>query len=132
MDISTDTLIDLALNIAGFLTAGGLLLVIYSAFNRKNHDSRAGYEDCPQVTGDQHQLPAASARTGRGIEFISLQETGIGPEESKGDELSGRSGRAAVIKMARELLSAGSTHNDVKAVLPISDAELALLNFDRK
>ncbi|UCG61016.1 MAG: hypothetical protein JSV52_11900 [Candidatus Zixiibacteriota bacterium] len=138
MDISQQFLIDMALNIGGYLLAALLGIVIYSLFNRRKKVAAVACDEPTTANGD---TPAASVETEvvpRKIEFIKLSEesdptpnaSGHARRPTAGD-VSRRRDRADVIRVARTMLKAGAPHDKIKRVIPISDAELSLLSMSK-
>jgi hypothetical protein len=131
---TTDIIIDLALNVVGFLAAGVLSLVIYSIFRRG--DRAATPEPRPAAaaatTTTAHPAetpaPAAPSRPGK-VQFVGFGERTEKPSAGN-DPL--RRNRADVLRIAREMIRTGSSDAEIKAALPISDTELAVLDYERK
>ncbi|UCE23377.1 MAG: hypothetical protein JSU74_08720 [Candidatus Zixiibacteriota bacterium] len=137
MEISQQFLIDMALNIGGYLLAGGLGIVIYSFFNRRRKVAVSRENNQPSPDGSSSK-PAAtgSDEEGHRLEFIKLGEKpNRGPVESdrvpaaKAEEVARRRDRAETIRVARTMLKAGAPHEKIKRLIPISDAELSLLSM---
>lgn len=139
MEISQQFLIDMALNVGGYLLAGALGIVIYSFFNRRKKVAVA-YENGPvPAAGTPVEPPATgSGEEGHRIEFIKLGEKpdqvistpDPGPA-AKAEDVARRRDRADTIRVARTMLKAGAPHEKIKRLIPISDAELSLLSMSK-
>ncbi len=131
MDLSTNMLIEIGLDVIGYIAAGGFWMLVYSAIQKKRQPapSEAGPSMHPPVTPSLAPATTGGARSH--LEFIPLKTM---PNEDQTDRRTDRGRgheRAVIIKMARSMLQAGSSAAQVRSVLPISDAELALLHYDR-
>lgn len=138
MEISQQFLIDMALNIGGYVLAGLVSVVVYALLQRKNEPPTAAQvavEDVPE----QKPRPLTS-RDGdnRRIEFIKLGERAtaaneIGSPESPPNAaaVGDRRNRAETIRIARTMLKAGASNDKIKRLIPISDAELSLLSMSK-
>ena len=135
MTISQDILIDTALNVAGYVAAGALWLVLSSLFQRS---PRRAVDSPRQTSSRQPETEAArqdSSAGRRKPEFVDLKgfDSSAGQISRAADsalrEESGnfRRNRTEVMRMAREMLEAGSSRDRVRQTLPISEGELALL-----
>lgn len=134
MLIDNQMLIDLALNVVGYVAAGALSLVVYSMFHRTPQptaprESQAARQASPQPTV---AMPAGSNLTpdARGMHFVGFGESSRG--ESGAQNLTLRRNRAEVLRVARGMLRSGATDAEIKASLPVSDAELAVLTYERQ
>lgn len=141
MDLSNEVLMDLLLNAAGYLAAGGLLLVLYSLFRGR----RKAPMDPPG--SDSRRVDQGPGETGsvagerRRIEFIKFGKqpcqadaVGAGEVHLKGAPAmpaTSRRDRLDVMGLARKMIQAGASAEKIRAVLPISEAELALLSCQR-
>src|SRR3989304_2909029 len=110
MGFSSNQLIDIALNVAGSLAAGGLWLVIFSQFRRRRES-----ESVPEASNVPARLVVAHPKEDRKkAEFVNLREATDSPAPG-----AYRRNRAEVVRLAREMLQSGSTAERVKEVLPI-------------
>ncbi len=134
---TTDIIIDLGLNVVGYLAAGVLSLVIYSIFRRDRQPATPKAEPVAagaksqkaQATGTaETPAPAAPSRGGK-VQFVGFGERGEKPAAGN-DPM--RRNRADVLRIAREMIRTGSSSAEIKAALPISDTELAVLDYERK
>jgi hypothetical protein len=127
MEISQDVMIDTALNAIGFLAAGGFMMVMFSLFRGRRKPSVVHRTD-PGRPDDQTSKVESAPREAHRIEFIKLdrdRERTVPTHRSASD--SYHRNRIEVIRLARKMIEAGAPADKVKSVLPISDAELALL-----
>lgn len=135
MDFSQDLLIDWALTAGGYIASGLLAVVLYSMFRDVVNGRQAAVKPVPRFDVE----PAAGERVSR--PKITLTR---GPEEAaptpqqESHTLSTynrnllaqegyRRNRTGAIRVARELIRAGASSEQIKAVLPISEAELNML-----
>jgi len=132
---TTDIIIDLALNVIGYLAAGVLSLVIYSIFRRGDQPAAERVERAvaaganATVAATETTAPTAhQSRPGK-VQFVGFGERTDSPATGH-DPL--RRNRADVLRIAREMIRTGSTTAEIKATLPVSDTELALLDYERK
>ncbi|MBU8934929.1 MAG: hypothetical protein KOO62_13160 [candidate division Zixibacteria bacterium] len=131
MDFSSNLVIDLLLNVAGFLVAGALALTVYAIYQRRLRPTATSPEEpAPEEPTPVPRVSIARPiRNGTG-EFITLGAT---PDSSQNTmKTTGHSRRAQVIQAAREMINAGATDGEVRSTVPVSDAELAVLNIGRK
>ncbi len=138
MDISQEFIIDMALNVGGYLIAGAISVLIYSLFAGRRKNVAVAQSSEP-IAAEQQAIASTVAETEkRRVEFIKLgheNATGSAPEgksESMRETTSSdRRDRAEIIRIARGMLKAGATNERIKRVLPISEAELSLLSMSR-
>jgi hypothetical protein len=135
MDVSLDQLIDVGLNVVGFLLAGGLILTLSSLLRRRDQSGlrTAGSGGKAVKVADVQE--ADISRTPAGMEFVRLSD-GL-DRKSPNPKDSGvsapvaektRRNRAEVIRMARKMLAESRSPSAVAGDLPISEAELAMLS----
>lgn len=141
MDLSKEVLTVLFLNAAGYMAAGGLLLVIFTFFRdrRKATSDSAGLY--LQATDHRRGEVSNNAGEGHRIEFIKFGEqpfradtAGAGDVHSKrapSRPVTSRRNRIEVMGLARKMINAGASAEKISAVLPISEAELALLSSQK-
>ncbi len=133
---TTDLIIDLALNVIGFLAAGVLSVTIYSIFRRDSRSATpkpakakvAATETAAPGTADATPSAKRTARPGK-VQFVGFGE---GSADSAAGRDPLRRNRTDVLRIAREMIRTGSTAAEIKAALPVSDAELAVLDYERK
>lgn len=138
MELSQQFLIDMALNVGGYVLAGALGIVIYSLFNRRKPAVATVSDQSTSVTVDTAEPAPVRESSVRKLEFIKLGSipdvaaTTARPavrEVVKG--VAERRDRADIIRVARTMLKAGATHDKIKRVIPVSDAELSLLSMSK-
>ena len=138
MDVSQELLIDVGLNLVGYLAAGFLLILIYSLFKKSGQAKVAGHlsqtDTSHPTASDLKVVRTAEPASDSSVEFINF-----GNSEIKADEPARpaartprvsedyRRNRLKIISTARQMLNAGTPENKVKSLLPISEAELSLL-----
>ena len=130
MDVFNDRIIDIGLNALGYLVAGGLGMLLYSMLPRRSR--RVATE---AATPAAPLAPATGSAPKNTFEFVDLRQGPVnGQSMSRADSGSGNKGgpgrrdRREIIRLAREMLRAGTADEMVKRTLPISDGELALLH----
>lgn len=131
MDFTSSFIVDLVLNVLGFLVAGALALTINSIYQRRQRTTAILPEE---PATEEPQTPPTKAvrrpvRSGAG-EFITLGAGTAAASETP--VFDGNSRRAQVIQAAREMLDKGATDPEIKSAIQVSDAELAVLNFAKK
>ena len=132
MEISQQFLIDMALNVGGYVLAGALGILLFSMFKKRSTvavpvkskpgpDKAASADDAEVVVEEK-----------RRVEFVRLgrQDAGPTPAVKTADttgttSASDRRDRTETIRIARTMLKAGATADKIKRVIPISDAELS-------
>ncbi|HOD65168.1 MAG TPA: hypothetical protein PLR32_06870 [candidate division Zixibacteria bacterium] len=125
MPLTNDMWIDLALTATGYLAAGALSMVMYSMFRRK---TRPGAAEAPSPAAAPAPAPPLAADRPRD----DVRYVGFGERAAAGEPAASlRRNRAEVLRLARGMLRTGATDAEIKAVLPVSDAELAVLNYER-
>ncbi len=134
MDISTLMLTDIALNLIGYLAAGALAVLIYAAFRRDRRQAATSQPAGEEVA----EAPAPIRRPERSkVEFVRLGEEADPSAAITGENLHAvdnpqfRRDRSEIFRVAHRMLDAGASQDRIRLVLPISEAELALLNLTR-
>jgi len=132
MDVLNEQIIDLGLNVIGFLAAAGLGMLLHSGVVQ--HRRRAATTSEPGL-----KAADASDATARqvvpSVQFVDLRrrsEEAIKPEPgnqgpARAATGDGRRDRVEIIRLARQMLSAGAPGETVRRTLPISEGELAFL-----
>lgn len=129
MELSSNVILDMALNIAGYLAAGALSVIVYSAFNNRRTETRpapAMAATAPSVTP-----PPARKKNADFVSFdapASAATTARRKSDSPAPRVD-RSDRTDIHRIAREMIKAGATVDKIQRVLPISEAELQLLTL---
>ena len=126
MDLSNDMLIDLGLNIAGFLVAAGLMLVGRSIFSRSSKPIEATPDIAPVTPPIEKTNRTLSAR-----EPMDVITFGNNNDVKNTGTTEQRRNRAEVIRIAREMIASGTSTDKIRSTLPLSEAELAVLSYER-
>ena len=131
--VSADMFLDAALNVVGFLAAGGLLLVITSMVRgRQARTSTDEIRDEPSPVNEA-AAPLAEGRTS--LSFVSLaserpdrtpEPEATVPTETAAESI--RRNRAEVINLARKMIAARESREAIADKLPLSEAELSMLS----
>lgn len=133
MEISQEFLIDLALNIGGYLLAGALSVILYSLVMRRKAAVVPATSE-PVEPEKVEVEPTQPPREKRRVEFIHLGEK-TPPRSAPATEdtppTTGRRDRTEIIRIARSMLKAGASNDRIKSVLPISESELALIDLSK-
>ncbi|MBD3401823.1 hypothetical protein GF420_02925 [candidate division GN15 bacterium] len=131
VQITQQQAIDIGLNVAGYLAGGGLWFLLSTLFQRRRSEATEG--TTAAATGGAVHAPAPAAiAAGARAEFLDLR-SGTQPADTKKkrDAADGEPGtrrnHSEVFALARTMLEKGATHDTIKATVPISDGELALL-----
>ncbi|SYZ74254.1 hypothetical protein TRIP_C60524 [Candidatus Zixiibacteriota bacterium] len=131
MGFSSDQLIQIGLNFAGFLTAGLLTAVVYSLWTERR-TSRIG--DSGTALAGASNIPVAPSNkdTDTNIEFISLRENSSRPRRGRraadAAPVDNRTrDRQEIIRLAKEMLSARKSNSEIRKVLKVTDGELSFL-----
>lgn len=138
MEVYSEQIIDISLNAAGYIIAGGLWMLVYSAWQNRRaaKAARAGrsQDEAAPVTAPLVAKPAAD-HGGRSLEFVTFRGASSKPAEPVGSEARAttavgerRRNRDEVFALARRMLEQGASTDAVKSELPVSDGELALLH----
>ena len=112
MDVLNDRILDIALNVAGYLIAGALGMLVYSVF-------RARRVATPQANAVPVAAPLVS---NGGAHFVDLRATA-----APATNPTGRRDKTEVVRLARRMMQAGADRDTIKRTVPISDGELNLL-----
>jgi hypothetical protein len=130
--ISTDQLIDIGLNVIGFMASGLLCATVYSLFSKRGQQSseQAASEIMPAAT---MSAPVSSNQTqdSRRYEFVTFKSPGdkaVAPirETSSEDRYRTRD-RQEILRQARELLARKKGVSEIGETLPITEAEISFL-----
>ncbi len=133
MDISSDFFVDMFLNLVGYLAAGALGVIVYPTLARwlKRHFVVVAPLPVKSAQTRANETASSSAQ------FLRLGSPSIETRPAPGAAASGiprttasnQRDRVDIIRIAREMLKAGADNKRIQQVLPVSEAELALLNF---
>ncbi len=138
MDVlNNDQLIDIGLNVLGYLIAGTLGMLVHSTFRGKKTAPAAV---SAEMTPAEAPPVTKSAAETRNLEFVSFRqrdsvgndETSSPPEPQPRVDRSKRADRSEIVRLAREMIKAGTPGEMIKRTLPISEGELALLQIGKQ
>jgi hypothetical protein len=131
VDVLSEQALDLGLTLVGYLAAVGLGMLLHSAIvGRRRRPAVSAVS-----TGDTGERVSSSEveRASR-VQFIDLSRQRSGVEVPSASAVyaaapgrDGRRDRVEIIRLARQMLRAGAAAERVKRTLPISEAELTLL-----
>lgn len=130
MDVFNDRIIDVSLNVLGYLIAGGLGVLLYSFVQERR--IRAAARVGANSGEESAEAPLAAHEPGPTLQFVSFNATGpetlpeVEPETAPSASGVHRN-RREIIRMAREMLREGAAGEQIRQSLPISSNELALL-----
>jgi len=130
MDVINDHIVDIGLNALGYLVAGGLGVLLHSAFMGR----RRQVADAPAPTPDIESQPdnPSRSRIKQPFEYVDLRQqtkskTNAAGITSHPAAATAHRDRREIIHAARQMLKAGAAGDQIRATLPISQSELALL-----
>ncbi len=136
MDGLQNQLIDIGLNTLGYVVAGMLGMVIYSFAGRKKVQP-VQIQAAAEPTAAAIAPPMSGTADVADVEFLDLRQQSIQSRQSTknsspsasqaGRTAPGKPDRVEIIRLAREMLKAGTPTEMIKRTLPISDGELSLL-----
>ena len=138
MEFSQDMLIDVTLNAAGYLIAALLGITIYSIFRRREKVPSTASGQVPtssqapaqtEISKEHLSRPNSSASEAHYIQFGGTKREQSSVNTSSENK---RRDRSEILRIAQQMLTAGATSDKIKQVLPISEAEVTLLQLSRK
>ena len=131
MDVLSEQALDLGLTLVGYLAAVGLGMLLHSAIVGRRR--RPAVSAVSTGEAGVRISPSTADQTTR-VQFIDLsrQRSGGGAPSTSAVYAAapgrdGRRDRVEIIRLARQMLRAGAAAERVKQTLPISEAELTLL-----
>jgi len=131
MNIPQDVLVDVGLTVAGYVASGLIAIVFYSMITRR---SRTQTSNTRTIVNEPSLDAARSAAVSPdSFQFVRFDEvrshagTTARRPDSRADQ---RRNLAETIATARRMLQSGTPAEQIKRVLPVSDAELALLQYE--
>jgi hypothetical protein len=125
----SERVIDIGLTVIGYLAAAGLGMLIHSAVSGRRRLAAARVPE--SVTPPRQAASVESV----GVQFVDLRSS-RGRSEGTEREAHGqaqaaktdhRRDRPEIIRLARQMLNAGTPAEMIRRTLPITDAELAWL-----
>lgn len=125
MEVWNGQIMDVGLMVIGYFAAAGLGMVIYAALAGRKRRA---------IVAPAGSIPNQTAELGSPVRFIDLRRPGgeavamSAPtaHPSKAPR-PGRRDRVEIVRLARQMLQAGTPADRVRQTLPISEAELTLL-----
>ncbi len=130
MNLPQDVIIDVGLNVAGYVLSGLIAIVIYTMFSRK-------HKGTPAIAGQASRAVLAETpplgHPAPPVEFVRFgdgRRTERVAEPRPKMSVTERRNIVETIAAARRMMQAGTSADQIKKTLPISDAELALLKFE--
>jgi len=129
MDVLNEQVIDIGLRVIGYLAAAALGMLLHSAIRgRRRATVAAGARDAsPTPVRAELGHPEAqfvSLRNPQNNTVATRTEASASTSALKADS---RRDRPEIIRLARQMLKAGTPTEMIRRTLPISDAELAFL-----
>ncbi len=139
MDISSGYYVDLLLNLIGYLAAGALVWTVYPivAPRLRRRSITLVRPEVPPNRPVSVEQPAAAPQFMRLQDPTPTAQTFTADDE-KPTEISSvmrpseRRDRVDIIRIAREMLKAGADNKRIQQVLPVSEAELALMTMQNQ
>ena len=133
MDISQEMLIDLALNILSFLIAGILSVMLYSIYQKKQSKLKKNQPNktLENITlPDKEEMVINNKSSAEYIQFNTKDNNRIRNITGRGN-ITRFNNRDMVLESALNMISRGVSESKIKAALPISSAELAVLGLKK-
>lgn len=156
LDLTPEILMDVALNAVGYLLAGALSVVVYSLFGRQSKQTEAepaevssqSIPTVPVIRPTEDSAMEFVRFVRNEVEPEPVEQTLMIPEKEELEPFSKiapiqtlededevempsperfRKNRATVIRLARQMVADGRPDKDIKDLLPISEAELAMM-----
>mgnify|MGYP006388485401 CR=1 FL=1 len=125
MDVWNGQIMDVGLTVTGYLAASGLGMLLHSVVVGRRRLTAAETHPAGRSGQTDQRAPAPQ------VQFIDLRaQSGAGLPRTTPASAAGRDGRrdrVEIIRLARQMLSAGTPADRVRRTLPISEAELTLL-----
>jgi hypothetical protein len=134
--LTTDFAIDMAINIVGYLIAGTIGVMIYRLFRRGPRTAEESPASASIEAPEQARVarPSTAQAVTNRVQFIRFGErkaperNNPTPQLTSSDGGVNRRNRTEIFRVARSMIKAGATHDSIRKVLPISEAELSLLS----
>ncbi len=137
IDLISEQSIDIGLNLIGYLAAGMFWMLIHTAWTNRNkkeaavNTTAANLNITNQPLNIQKPEPRKPAQN---VQFLNLASPVEPVSQSQREKIptviepsSNRRDRQDIVRIARQMIKNGVNDNQVKATLPISDGELALI-----
>ena len=131
MDVLNDRIIDVGLNIIGFIAAGLFWMVVYTTITKKSKARAVVDTDVPV------SLPVPATVDKKKPEFIDFNSMPVRTDSvntvpSTANRAGTRRNRLEIIRIAREMINDGASDENIRNALPISTGELALLSSSNR
>jgi len=143
MGLSTEQLIEIGLNFAGFLTAGILTFYVYAIMAERRHRraalSGSGEAIQPEAELNSAKRPEPAVKQTRAeskAQFIRLTDNL--PVEKPEEKIAGSQSeyrirdRQEILNQARQMLAEKKRGTTVQKVLPITERELSFLKQSQR
>lgn len=133
MDISQEMLIDLALNVLSFLIAGILSVMLYSIYQKNQSKLKKNQPNktLENITlPDKEEMVINNKSSAEYIQFNTKDNNRIRNITGRGN-ITRFNNRDIVLESALNMISQGVSESKIKAALPISSAELAVLGLKK-
>jgi len=134
MELSIDLLANVALDVMGYLVAGVLGVVLYQlVYKNERRTTPVPVERTD--AGEKSKNGSSDPKTvGKSLQFLDFHEN---KHNSSSDNKKSQGGnprrcRDDVIRLARQMIASGTPDARIRELLPITEAELALLNYGEK
>jgi hypothetical protein len=136
MEVVNTQILNIGLNVLGYLVAAALGMLVYSAFqSRRRRPVPVPVSTPTPIEKEVTAAPEPSPNDARSnYEFVDLRQTSTAEdsetsitEESETKPAKGYRDRPEIVRLARKMVKAGTSREMIKRTLPISDVELALL-----
>ncbi len=128
MDVWNGQIMDVGLTVTGYLAAAGLGMLLHATFA----GLRRRAVIAPVVSTESARI--AMAEQASSLQYIDLRRQGGGSVMAAEPSAPrsavprpGRRDRVEIVRLARQMLLAGTPAERVRQTLPISEAELTLL-----
>lgn len=133
MDISQEMLIDLALSVLSFLIAGIFSVMLYSIYQKKQSKLKKNQPNktLENITlPDKEEMVINNKSSAEYIQFNTKDNNRIRNITGRGN-ITRFNNRDMVLESALNMISRGVSESKIKAALPISSAELAVLGLKK-
>lgn len=134
MELSQEILIETGLNALGYIIMSILSIMIYSMFKGKNKS--VALNKSKSVIDESNACEKEILKNENVSDVANFISFGASRTTSKANTEtvktnSSRRDRPQIIKIAKDMIKAGATEKNIMSVLPISEAELSILNMTK-
>ena len=131
MEVLNEQVIDVGLKTIGYLVAAGLGMLLHSAVAGRRHSAPASNAVREPIAGPRRSESGHDVD----VQFVDLRGRHSHPlpsrtqpvEDRPTPKTESRRDRPEIIRLARQMLQAGTPAEMVRRTLPISEAELVFL-----